>query len=104
MVVTSPGGQIHTCSICSRVSIVIDSSGIDVILGMETLTRWGVRIDCAQRTVHLSASDDQEVTVNATEPSSFLHQMETRPTGGIRVVSEFSNVFPGGLARRRKRS
>ena len=23
MVVTSPGGQIHTCSICSRVSIVI---------------------------------------------------------------------------------
>ena len=43
--------------------IVIDSSGIDVILGMETLTRWGVRIDCAQRTVHLSASDGQEVTV-----------------------------------------
>ena len=48
MVVTSPGGQIRTCSICSRVSIVIkgvefrtgliviDSSGIDVILGMET--------------------------------------------------------------------
>ena len=23
MVVTSPGGQIHTCSICSRVSMVI---------------------------------------------------------------------------------
>ena len=50
MVVTSPGGQMHTCSICSRVSIVIrgvefrigliviDSSGIDVILGMETVT------------------------------------------------------------------
>ena len=45
MVVTSPGGQMHTCSICSRVSIVIrgvefrigliviDSSGIDVIFG-----------------------------------------------------------------------
>src|SRR6185437_3059986 len=92
MVVTSPGGQIRTCSICSRVSIVIkgvefrtsliviDSSGIDVILGMETLTRWGVRIDCAQRTVHLSASDGQEVTVSASEPSGFLHQMEARPT------------------------
>ena len=72
MVVTSPGGQLHTCSICSRVSIVIrgaefrtgliviDSLGIDVILSMETLTKWGVRIDCAQRTVHLSASDGQE--------------------------------------------
>ena len=55
-----------------------------MILGMETLTRWGVRIDCAQRTVHLSASDGQEVTVSATEPSSFLHQMEARPMDGIR--------------------
>ena len=65
-----------------------------MILGMETLTRWGVRIDCAQRTVHLSASDGQEVTVSATEPSGFLHQMETRPTDGIRVVSDFPDVFP----------
>ena len=72
MVVTSPGVKIHTCSICSRVSIVIrgvefrtglnviDSVGIDVILGMETLTRWGARIDCAQRTVHLTVSDGQQ--------------------------------------------
>ena len=108
MVVTSPGGQIHTCSICSRVSIVIrgaefrtgliviDSSGIDVILGMETLTRWGVRIDCAQRTVHLSASDGQEVTVSDTESSGFLHQMEARPTDDIRVA-ECPDVFPEDL-------
>ena len=59
----------------------------------KTLTRWGVRIDCAQRTVHLSASDDQEVTVSASEPSGFLHQMEVRPTNGIRVVSEFLDVL-----------
>ena len=55
-------------------------------------------------TVHLSASDGQEVTVSATENSRFLHQMEARPTDGIRVVSEFPDVFSGGLARRRKRS
>ena len=109
MVVTSPGGQIRTCSICSRVSIVIkgaefrtglvviDSSGIDVILSMETLTKLGVHIDYAQRTIHLSASDGQEVTVSATEPSGFLHQIEARPTDGIRVVSEFSDVFPEDL-------
>jgi hypothetical protein len=109
MIVTSPGGQIHTCSICSRVRIVIrraefctgliviDSSEIDVILGMETLTRWGVRIDCAQRTVHLSASDGQEVTVSATEPYGFLHQMEARPTDDIRVA-ECPDVFPENLS------
>ena len=59
--------------------------------------RWGVRIDCAQWTVHLSASDGQEVTVSASEPSGFLHQMEARPTDGIRVVSEFPDVFPDDL-------
>ena len=61
---------------------------------METLTRWGVHTDCAQRTVHLSASNDQEVTVSATESSGFLHQMEARPTDGIRVASECPDVFP----------
>ena len=68
-----------------------------MILGMETLNRWGVRIDCAQRIVHLLASDGQEVTVSAIEPSGFLHQIEARPTDGIPVVSEFPDVFPEDL-------
>ena len=72
--------------------MVIDTKGIDVILGMDTLAKWGVRIDCAQRSVHLLASNGQEVTVSATEPSGFLHQMEARPTDGICVVSGFPNV------------
>ena len=74
--------------------MVLDTKGIDVILGMETLAKWGVRIDCAQRTVLLSASSGQEVTISAVEPSGFLHQMEARPTDGIRVVPEFPDVFP----------
>ena len=74
-----------------------------MFLGMETLTRWGVRIDCAQRTVHLSASDDQEVTVSATESSGFLHQMEARPTDGIRVVSECPDVFSEDLLEEGRR-
>jgi hypothetical protein len=77
--------------------MVLDAKGIDVILGMETLAKWGVRIDCAQRTVFLSAPDGQEVTVGATEPSGFLYRMEARPTDGIRVVSEFPDVFPDDL-------
>ena len=72
--------------------MVIDTKGIDVILGMDILAKWGVRIDCAQRTVRLSASDGQEVKVNATEPSGFLHQMEARLIDGICVVSEFRGV------------
>ena len=65
--------------------MVLDTNGIDVILGMETLAKWGVRIDCAQRTVYLSAPGGPQVAVSASEPSGFLHQMEARPTDGIRV-------------------
>ncbi|WVZ76463.1 LOW QUALITY PROTEIN: hypothetical protein U9M48_024439 [Paspalum notatum var. saurae] len=109
MVVASPGEEIHTSSICSRVGIkirgvefsakliVIDSMSIDIILGMDTLEKWGVRIDCSRRTVHLAASDGQEVGISASEPSGHLHQMEARPTDGIRVVCDYPDVFPDEL-------
>ena len=74
-----------------------------MILGMETLTRWGVCIDCTQRTAHLSASYGQEVTVSATEPSGFLHQMEARPTDGIHVVARFPDVFSEDLPEEGRR-
>jgi hypothetical protein len=109
MLVSTLGEQLRSHIFYPRVSVsirgvefstnlmVLDSKGIDVILGMETLARWGVKIDCAQRTIHLSALDGQEVTVSASEPSGFLCNMEARPTDGIRVVSEFPDVFPDDL-------
>jgi hypothetical protein len=54
MLVSSPGGQLRSHIFCPRVSVairgvefsanlmVLDTKGIDVILGMETLARWGV--------------------------------------------------------------
>ena len=111
LLVSSPGGQLRSHTYCPRVSVslrgvefctdlmVLDTKGIDVILGMETLAKWGVRIDCAQRTVLLSASSGQEVVISAVEPSGFLHQMEARPTDGIRVVSECPDVFPEDLPK-----
>ncbi|WVZ84916.1 hypothetical protein U9M48_031886 [Paspalum notatum var. saurae] len=75
----------------------MDLVDIDVILGMETLNKWGVKIDCARRTVHLTASDGQGVEISATSPSGYLHQMEVKPTDGIRVVREFPDVFPDEL-------
>ena len=110
MLVSSPGGELRSHIVCPRVSIairratfsaalrVLDTKDIDVILGMDTLAKWGVRIDCAQRAVHLSASDGQQVTVSATEPSGFLHQMEARPTDGIRVMAGIPDVFPEDLS------
>ncbi|WVZ89563.1 hypothetical protein U9M48_035947 [Paspalum notatum var. saurae] len=64
---------------------------------METLAKWDVRIDYAKRTVHLTTPDGQKVEVSATEPSGCLHQMEAKPTEGIRVVCEYPDVFPDEL-------
>ncbi|WVZ51749.1 hypothetical protein U9M48_002862 [Paspalum notatum var. saurae] len=75
----------------------MDLVDIDVILGMETLNKWGVKIDCARRTVQLTVSDGQGVEISATSPSGYLHQMEVKPTDGIRVVREFPDVFPDEL-------
>ncbi|WVZ76881.1 LOW QUALITY PROTEIN: hypothetical protein U9M48_024803 [Paspalum notatum var. saurae] len=77
--------------------LVIDSMDIDIILGMDTLEKWGVKIDCAQRTVHLAASDGQEVGISASSPSGYLHQMEARPTYDIRIVCDYPDVFPDEL-------
>ncbi|WVZ58044.1 hypothetical protein U9M48_008356 [Paspalum notatum var. saurae] len=105
MVISSPGGQISTNTICSRVSInirgvefrtglmVLDSVGIDIILGMDTLTKWGAKIDCAGRTVHLTTSDGQEVGISASSPSGYLNQIEASPMDGIRVMCDYPDVF-----------
>ncbi|WVZ63667.1 hypothetical protein U9M48_013281 [Paspalum notatum var. saurae] len=91
MVVSTPGGTLSTSLICPRVSInirgvefytmliIIGSAGIDIILGMETLAKW------------------DKVEVSATEPSGYLHQIEAKPTEGIRVVREYQDVFPDEL-------
>ncbi|WVZ71088.1 LOW QUALITY PROTEIN: hypothetical protein U9M48_019712 [Paspalum notatum var. saurae] len=67
---------------------------IDIILGMYTLEKWGVKIDCAQRTVDLAASDGQEVGISASSPSGYLHQVKARPTDDIRIVCDYPDVFP----------
>ncbi|WVZ52302.1 hypothetical protein U9M48_003376 [Paspalum notatum var. saurae] len=92
MVINSPGGKITTNTVCTKVSINI--RGVEFRTG---LLKWGVKIDCAQRTVHLAASDGQEVGISASSPSSYLHQMEARPTEDIRIVCDYLDVFPDEL-------
>ncbi|WVZ52135.1 hypothetical protein U9M48_003223 [Paspalum notatum var. saurae] len=87
----------ETAAEAPNVVLVIDSMDIDIILGMDTLEKWGVKIDCAQRTVHLAASDGQEVGISASSPSGYLHQMDIRPTDGIRIVCDYPDVFPDEL-------
>jgi hypothetical protein len=73
MLVSSPGGEMRTKHICLAVSITIrevdflsnlillDSKGIDIILGMDWLSRYDRVIQCARKAVRLTKKDGTTV-------------------------------------------
>jgi hypothetical protein len=69
MLVSSPGGEMRTKHICPVVSITIrgvyfpsnlillDSKGIDIILGMDWLSKYDGVIQCARKVVKMTKKD-----------------------------------------------
>jgi hypothetical protein len=69
MLLSSPGGEMGTKHICPAVSITIggvdflsnlillDSKGIEVILGMDWLSKYDIVIQCAMKAVRLTKKD-----------------------------------------------
>jgi hypothetical protein len=77
MLVSSPGVEMRTKHICPAVSIsirgvdflanliVLDSKGIDIILGMDWLRKYDGIILCAKRVIRLTKEDGTIVEFNA---------------------------------------
>jgi hypothetical protein len=73
MIVSSPGGEMRTKHICPAVSITIrgvdfssnlillDSKGIDIILGMDWLSKYDGVIQCAKKVVKQTKKDGTSV-------------------------------------------
>jgi hypothetical protein len=73
MIVSSPAGDMHARHVCSKVSshikgieflanlIVLESNGIDVILGMDWLSKHKGMINCAKKAVKLTSSNGKEM-------------------------------------------
>jgi hypothetical protein len=78
MLVSSPGGEMSTKHICPVISItirgvdfltnliVLDSKGIDIILGMDWLKKYDGVILCDKRAIRLTKEDGTIVEFNAT--------------------------------------
>jgi predicted aspartyl protease len=83
--------------------IVLEESSIDLILGMSWLRKAKVVIHCARGTLELTSSKGErfkvEITIIAsTRPTIFL--VDGKFVGSnIRVVRDFSDVFPEELPR-----
>jgi hypothetical protein len=118
MIVSSPGGDMHARHVCSKVSIlireveflanliVLESKGIDVILGIDWLSKHNGLIDCAKKAVRLTSSSGKEmeyiaenlVTDKVVSNRMVLNQLDTASTRDIRAVSKFLDVFPEELS------
>jgi hypothetical protein len=69
--------------------IVLDSKGIDIILGMDWLRKYDGVILCAKRAIRLTMEDDTIVEFNATiqvDQVSLLNKVQGATLNEIRIV------------------
>jgi hypothetical protein len=85
--------------------VILESKGINVIIGMDWLSKHKVLIDCVKKSVKLTTLEGIEMEF-VTEPiviaKSVAHrakvnQLDASQESEVSVVSEFSNVFPKEL-------
>jgi hypothetical protein len=80
--------------------IVLDSKGINIILGMDWLRKYDRVILCAKREIRLTKEDDTIVEFNAAiqaDQVSLLNKVQGTSLNEIRVVQEYLDVFPKDL-------
>jgi hypothetical protein len=80
--------------------IIKDSKGIDIILGMDWLRKYDIVILRAKRPIRLTKDDGTIVEFNAAmqaNQGSLLNQVQGTSLDEIRVVHEYSDVFPEDL-------
>jgi hypothetical protein len=117
MIVSSPGGDMPARQLCPKVNlkiwgvdfvanlIVLESKGIDIILGMDWLGNHKVLIDCAKKSVKLTTPDRKElefiagsvVTAKGIANHAKINQLGASPGSEVPVVNEFPDVFPEEL-------
>jgi hypothetical protein len=117
MIVSSLGGDIPARQLCPKVNlkirgvdfitnlIVLESKGIDIILGMDWLGKHKVLIDCAKKSVKLTTPDRKEVefvvdpvvTAKGIANRAKINQLGASQGSEVPVVNEFPDVFPEKL-------
>jgi hypothetical protein len=119
MIVSSPGGDMPARQLCLKVNlkkrqvdfvanlIVLELKGIDVIPGMDWLSKDKVLIDCAKKSVKLTTPDGKElefvaepvVTAKGVANRVKVNQLDANQGLEVLVVNEFPDVIPKELPR-----
>jgi hypothetical protein len=80
--------------------VVLDSKGIDIILGMGWLSKVDAVIQCAIRSVLLTSPEGERFEFVVTLPSAAdlaVNQLKADSIEDIRVICEYPDVFPDDL-------
>jgi hypothetical protein len=83
----------------------LESKAIDIILGMDWLSKHNVLIDCTEKSVKLTTPDGKEtefvaepvVTTKGVANCVKVNQMGAIQGSEVPVVNEFPDVFPKEL-------
>jgi hypothetical protein len=112
LLIRSPEGEIRATHSCPQTKleirglsflvelIILESSGIDVILGIDYLTKYDLVISCAKRMVTLTSPQGERIEVNVSMPAeeeAMLNHLEEKSLEHIRIVCEYPDVFPEEL-------
>jgi hypothetical protein len=112
LLIRSPGGELRATHSRPQTKIeirglsflvemiILESSGIDVILGIDYLTKYDGVISCAKRMVTLTTPQRERIEVNVSMPTTLetmVNQLEEKSLEHIRIVCEYPDVFPEEL-------
>jgi hypothetical protein len=117
MIVSSLGGDMPARQLCPKVNlkirwvdfvtnlIVLELKGIDVILGMDWLSKYKVLINYAKKSIKLATPEGKEmefvaepvVTVKGVANHAKVNQLDASQGSEVQVVNEFLDVFPDEL-------
>jgi hypothetical protein len=86
--------------------IVLESKGIDIILGIDWLGKHKVLIDCTKKSVKLTTLDGKElefvaesvVTAKGIDNHAKINQLDASLGSEVAVVNKFPDVFPEELS------
>jgi hypothetical protein len=86
--------------------VVLESKGIDVILGMDWLSKYKVLIDCAKKSVKMTTPEGKEmkfiaelvVTAKGVANYAKVNQLDASQGLEVPMVNEFPDVFPKELS------
>ena len=109
MLVNSPGGTIPVSLCCPSSSLflrgvdfpispmVMRTSGIDVILGLDWMKQYDTDIKCKERVVALTTPKGERISVDVAlqaPPIATFNQLDDDADPQDLVVNEFPDVFP----------